>query len=226
MKREPSVLYEDNHLLGLNKPATMATVPDESGDESLLDWGKQYLKTRYAKPGAVFLGVVQRLDRPVSGAIVLARTSKAAARLTQHLREKTASKQYWALVEGEPTQSSGAIEHYLWKDEAKNRVHVVGANTAGAKLAQTRWRLLARLGAWSWLELEPLTGRSHQLRVACAKLGTPIAGDLKYGARQALEDASIALHARELAFPHPTRMERIRLQAPPPAQAPWDLLPH
>jgi 23S rRNA pseudouridine1911/1915/1917 synthase len=216
------ILHEDNHLLVLNKPPCIPTVPDDSRDESLYDRARTDIKHRYAKPGEVFLGVVQRLDRPVSGVIVFARTSKAAARLSEGLREKTARKTYWALVEGRPVGDSGEIEQWLHKDESANRVQIVQAGTADAKLAHTRWRVLQRMGAQTWLELEPLTGRAHQLRVACASLRTPILGDLKYGARAALPDASIALHARRLEFVHPTRKEALAFEALPPPTAHWE----
>jgi len=216
------ILHEDNHLLVLNKPPCIPTVPDASGDESLYDRARADIKQRHEKPGEVFLGVVQRLDRPVSGVIVFARTSKAAARLSESLREKTARKTYWALVEGTPLGDSGTIEHWLHKDEHANRVTIVREGTADAKLAQTRWRVLQKLGAQTWLELEPLTGRAHQLRVACASLRTPILGDLKYGARAALPDASIALHARRLEFVHPTRKEALAFEAPVPPVAHWE----
>jgi|LakMenEpi03Aug12_release.lakeMendotaPanAssembly.Ray.scaffolds.fasta_scaffold97888_2 23S rRNA pseudouridine1911/1915/1917 synthase len=216
------ILHEDNHLLVLNKPACVPSVPDASEDESLYDRARADIKQRHAKPGEVFLGVVQRLDRPVSGVIVFARTSKAAARLSESLREKTARKTYWALVEGAPPSDSGLLEQWLLKDEATNRVQVVREGTADAKLAQTRWRSLRRLGRYTWLELEPLTGRAHQLRVACASLGTPIQGDLKYGAGAALPDASIALHARRLELAHPTLRRTLVFEAPLPRGAHWD----
>jgi 23S rRNA pseudouridine1911/1915/1917 synthase len=217
------VLLCDNHLLVVAKPAGLPSVPDASGDESLLERAKLWVKQRYRKPGAVFLGVVQRLDRPVSGVLVFARTSKAAARLSEALREQRAEKCYWAVAEGEPREPQGELVQWLWKDEPHNRVHVRGAGSAGAREARTRWRVLARAGGRTLYELRPASGRSHQLRVAAASLGTPLCGDLKYGARAALEDQSIALHARELAFEHPVTRERVHCSAPLPALPVWDL---
>ncbi len=217
------VLLCDNHLLVVEKPAGLPSVPDSSGDESLLERAKAWVKQRYAKPGAVFLGVVQRLDRPVSGALVFARTSKSAARLAEALREQRAEKVYWALAEGAPREDSGELVQWLWKDEQKNKVHVCGKAREGAREARTRWRVLAREAGRTLYEFRPASGRPHQLRVAAATLGTPLLGDLKYGARAALPDQSIALHARELSFEHPTLGERVRCVAALPALADWEL---
>jgi|RhiMethySRZTD1v2_1073278.scaffolds.fasta_scaffold154539_2 23S rRNA pseudouridine1911/1915/1917 synthase len=216
------VLLCDNHLLVVVKPAGLPSVPDESGDESLLERAKEWVKQHFHKPGAVFLGVVQRLDRPVSGVLVFARTSKSAARLSEALRERLATKVYWALAEGEPREDSGELVQWLWKDEAKNKVHVCGKAREGAREARTHWRVLAREGGRTLYELRPASGRPHQLRVAAATLGTPLCGDLKYGARAALPDQSIALHARELSFEHPTLAERVHCIAPLPALALWE----
>ena len=216
------VLHCDNHLLVVRKPAGLASVPDSSGDVSLLDLARTWVEREFSKKGRAFLGVVQRLDRPVSGALVFARTSKAADRLTSALREKRFHKTYWALVESPPPAGrAGRVEHWLWKDTARNRVEVVREGVAGAKLAETRWRVLAEARAACLLELEPLTGRSHQLRVALASQGRPLLGDLKYGAARALPDRSIALHARRLAFEHPTRDERIEVEARIPELECW-----
>jgi len=217
------VLLVDNHLLVLSKPAGIPTVPDSSGDESLLDQAKAWVKQRYKKPGDVFLGVVQRLDRPVSGALVFARTSKAAARLSEALREHRAEKLYWAIAEGEPREPEGELVQWLWKDEEKNKVHVCGKAREGAREARTRWRVLAREAGRTLYEFRPASGRPHQLRVAAATLGTPLLGDLKYGAREPLADQSIALHARELGFEHPTSGDRVHCSAELPALGVWDL---
>jgi len=216
------VLLADNHLLVVAKPAGLPSVPDSSGDESLLDRAKAWVKAHYQKPGAVFLGVVQRLDRPVSGALVFARTSKAAARLAEALREQRAHKVYWALAEGEPQAAEGELVQWLWKDEERNKVHVCGRGRDGAREARTRWRVLARAAGRTLYEFRPASGRPHQLRVAAATLGTPLCGDLKYGARTALADQSIALHARELGFEHPTSGERVQCVAELPALADWE----
>lgn len=222
---EPQVLHCDNHVLALAKPAGMPVVPDASGDLSLLDWGKAWVKREYDKPGEVFLGVVHRLDRPVSGIVAFGRTSKGADRLSRAWREAAVQKEYEARTDppkpgraGADLQpgDSGELEQWLWKDRERNQVHAVEADRAGAKHAHTRYRVLAVLpDGGLHLALEPVTGRSHQLRLACAVgLGAPIRGDLKYGARQALPSRCIDLHAARLRFPHPTRDEEICLECP------------
>jgi 23S rRNA pseudouridine1911/1915/1917 synthase len=219
-----SVLHCDNHVLAVLKPAGIPSVPDSSGDESLLDVAKAWVRAKFAKQGNVFLGVVHRLDRPVSGVLVFARTSKAAARLSHALREGTAEKIYWGVGEGRPLESSGILEQWLEKDEARNIVRAFEAPRPGGKRAVTHWRVLATKGGSTLYEFAPRTGRPHQLRVCAATLGTPLFGDLKYGSRGPLPDASVALHARELAIGHPTRGERLRLVAPPPASPIWDIV--
>lgn len=217
----PRVLYEDNHLLVLEKPACLPCVPDASEDPSLLDWGKQYVKEAYDKPGAVFLGVVHRLDRPVSGVVLFARTSKAADRLSAQFRERTVEKTYLGVASGEAPSESGLLEQWLVKDTEANRVHIATEGDEGARRAVTEWRALDRRGDLTLFELKPRTGRPHQLRVACKSLGAPLAGDLKYGASEPLPDKSIALHAAQLAFDHPTRKERLEFSASPPDVAVW-----
>lgn len=221
------VLHCDNHVLGVSKPAGIPTVPDSSGDESLLDRAKAWIRAEFSKPGNVFLGVVQRLDRPVSGVLVFARTSKAAARLSQALRERSAEKVYWGIGEGENREDEGVVEQWLEKDEVRNRVRAFAEPRGSAKRALTRWRVLARRPGRTLYELTPETGRPHQLRVCAASLGTPLCGDLKYGASEALPDASVALHAHVLSIGHPTLPERLRLVAAPPALPIWDsMAPH
>jgi len=214
------VLHCDNHLLAVVKPACLPCVPDASGDESLLERAKAWVRREHAKPGEVFLGVVQRLDRPVSGVVVFARTSKGARRLSEQFRARATRKLYRGVVAGAPREREGQLEQWLWKDAARNRVEVRAEGARGAKRAATRWRVLRSSGGRALLELEPLSGRSHQLRVACAALGAPLLGDLKYGAREPLSDGSIALHALALELAHPTRGERLRFECAPP-DAPW-----
>ncbi len=225
MSAELLVLHADNHLLVVAKPAGLPCVPDASGDESLLDQARAWVKREKAKPGAVYLGVVHRLDRPVSGVVVFARTSKAAARLTAAFKSREVEKIYWGVSADEPAVPEGTLEHWLVKDATRNVVHAVATERAGALFARTRYRVRARAGAGNarrvLFELRPDTGRPHQLRVALATLGCPLLGDLKYGARAPLPDKSIALHARELELPHPTRGERIRVECSVPELDLW-----
>jgi 23S rRNA pseudouridine1911/1915/1917 synthase len=212
MSETLEVLHCDNHVLVVVKPACVPIVPDESGDRSLLEIAKSWVKREYEKPGAVFLGVVHRLDRPVSGVVVFGRTSKGAARLSAQFRDREVEKIYHGVVPGVPPQPEGEIEQFLRKDERRNRVIVEIGERGGAKLARTSYRVLRRVGENAILELRPHTGRPHQLRVACASLGLPLLGDLKYGAPEPLPDRSIALHAFSLRFQHPTRAETLHFQ--------------
>jgi len=218
------VLYVDNHLLVVDKPAGLPVVPDASEDASLLDRARAWVKREYDKPGNVFLGVVHRLDRPVSGVVCFARTSKGARRLTDAFRARRVDKVYWGVATRAPREAQGVLVQWLVKDRARNVVRAVEparARALGAKEARTTWRVLARASGRVLLELAPETGRPHQLRVAAASLGCPLAGDLKYGADAPLDDRSVALHARRLALDHPTRDERLSFEAPPPAHAVW-----
>jgi 23S rRNA pseudouridine1911/1915/1917 synthase len=215
------VLAADNHLLAVAKPAGMPVVPDESGDESLLELAKAWIKRERGKPGDVFLGVVHRLDRPVSGVVLFARTSKAASRLSEQFRSGAARKRYWGIAASRPREPEGELVQWLVKDEARNVVRDAGREVRGARRAVTRWRVAGERGGLVHLDLEPRTGRPHQLRVACASLGAPLLGDLKYGAERPLEDRSIALHAAELAVEHPTRREPFVVRAAPPRHEEW-----
>lgn len=209
-----TILHDDNHVLALIKPAGVPSVPDDSRDESALDAARDFVKQRYAKPGAVFLGVVHRLDRPVGGIIVFARTSKAAARMSEQFRTSNVRKTYLALGEGRVGAREGDVEQWLFKDPERNLVSVVGENTFGAKLARTHWRVLGADESTTLFEFEPLSGRSHQIRLAARTLGTPLAGDLKYGAAKAMEDGNVALFAARLEFEHPTLKTKLVLEVP------------
>ena len=198
------------------KPACLPIVPASSGDESLLDQARAWVKKEYSKPGNVFLGVVQRLDRPVSGVVCFARTSKAASRLSEAWRSNTVFKTYQGLGVGDVLEDSGHLTQWLIKDRERNVVRVVTAETTGAKKAETKWKILRREKGKVLFELIPVTGRAHQLRLAAATLGAPLEGDIKYGATKALPDRSIALHAGELEVPHPTKDDRVAVKAVAP----------
>lgn len=222
-KCDVHVIYEDNHLLVLAKPGGLLTVPDMTGAPSLLDWGKNYLKKTRNKPGNVFLGVVHRLDRPVSGLVCFAVTSKAAARLSGQIRDRAFHKTYLALTDRRPPGPSGILDTWIVKDEEKNIVSVLPSLEEGQKgwRATTRWRLLSETGAFFLVELAPETGRPHQLRAHMAALGCPILGDEKYGTGFKVPGGVIALHAWRLAFQHPTKREPMILEAPVPDLPPW-----
>jgi len=215
------ILHVDNHLLALHKPAGVPVVPDESGDESLYDAAREWIRRECAKPGEVFLGVVHRLDRPVSGVVLFARTSKAAARLSEQFRAHTVRKLYFGVSESRPRGESGVLEQWLDKDGERNVVRVLEREQPGAQLAVTRWRLASFERGLAHLDLEPRTGRPHQLRVAAASLGAPLLGDLKYGAARPLADKSVGLHAAELEVEHPTLHTPLALRAAPPEREWW-----
>lgn len=210
------ILYEDNHLLVVRKPAGMLTMGDASGAKTMVDLAKTYLKKKYNKPGDVFLGVVHRLDRPVSGVLVFARTSKAAGRLSAQFREHTVEKTYVALIEGRVNSASGTLRHWLWKDRGSNVVSVVAPGSTGSQECVLQYQQMKSHGTMSLLEIAPETGRSHQIRVQLASQGWCIVGDRKYGSRSAWPEG-IALHARRIVFEHPTKQEPVTVVADFPA---------
>ena len=209
------VLFEDNHLLVVNKPAGIPTMGAAAGKPSLVTLAKAYLKQKYQKPGNVYVGVVSRLDALVSGVLVLARTSKAAARLAEQFREREPAKVYWALVEGTPAQASGDLLHWIAKDEARRRMTVRHKKSAGAQEARLQYQVLRKSARGTLLEVRLETGRKHQIRLQLAEAGHPILGDRKYGSRQPFA-AGIALHARALCIEHPTLKQPLTFSAPPP----------
>jgi 23S rRNA pseudouridine1911/1915/1917 synthase len=212
------ILYEDNHCLAVNKPAGLLTKGDQTGDRTLLDLAKVYVARKYAKPGAVFLGVVHRLDRPVSGVVLFARTSKAAARLSEQFRARTIEKTYLALVEGLPRQASGRLIDQIAKDAGRNVSTVVDDDdvVADGRECVLDWRRVSQHGSFSLLEIHPLTGRSHQIRVQLAHAGWPIVGDAKYGARTPGQ-GMLALHSASLTFQHPTLKTPVTISADRPS---------
>lgn len=215
------ILYEDNHLLIVNKPAGMLVQGDHTGDVPLVDLGKAYLKEKYDKPGEVFLGVVHRLDRPVSGVVALARTSKALSRMNTLFQTQDVEKTYWALVGQAPPTDAETLTHWLTKDSKKNKAKARTQAGADSKQAELSYRLLLQSKDSFLLEVKPLTGRPHQIRVQLAAIGCPIRGDLKYGFAKPNADASISLHARTLSFVHPVQKTPLRLVAPLPDEAGW-----
>lgn len=217
------ILYEDNHCVAVAKPAALLTQGVPPGIPTLEAMVKAYLKERYNKPGNVYLGIPHRLDRPVSGVVLFARSSKAAARLAEQFHERQVRKIYWAIVEGEVQPGEGLWEDWLLKIKEEARTEIVAPETPGARQAQLRYRCRQAIPDGTLLEVEPLTGRMHQIRVQAAVRGWPVRGDVLYGAQQAfgppaelLRDRAIALHARSLTFLHPIRYEPITVTAPLP----------
>lgn len=213
------VLYEDNHLLAVAKPPGLATMGVAPDTPSVLTLAKQYVKEKYHKPGNVYLGIVSRLDSPVTGVVLLARTSKAAARLTEQFRENAVQKVYWAVVEGTPKPPSGECVDWLRHDDPGRRMQIVAATHRDAKEARLRYRTLQHLSAGTLVEVVLETGRKHQIRVQLAHRGWPIIGDHKYGAA-ANFPAGIALHARQLSLEHPVQNRILTLTAPIPPSWP------
>lgn len=218
-----TIVYEDNHLLVVNKSAGILVQGDETGDVPLSELCKQYVKEKYNKPGAVFMGVVHRLDRPVSGIVVLAKTSKALERMNALFREKETTKTYWAIVESRPKASSATLVNWLKKDERKNKTTAFSKETPGTLRSELSYQVVGSSHDKFLLEVKPITGRPHQIRVQLAGMGCPIVGDVKYGASHALEDASICLHAFSLEFVHPVKKERVKFEVAPPQNEFWKL---
>ncbi|MBY0230549.1 MAG: RNA pseudouridine synthase [Gemmataceae bacterium] len=212
---ELEILYEDNHCLAILKAAGRVSAHFQGREQTLDRDAKAYLKDKYQKPGNVFLGVVHRLDKPVSGVLLFARTSKAAARLSEQFRQGSIEKTYWAVVEGSVEKMAGSLEDWLRKDEIRKRVEVMEPREKGARQSLLHYSRLGRHEGMTWLEVRPQTGRTHQLRVQLAHHGHPIVGDAKYGAVSTLS-SGIALHARSLTFLHPVRYEPITVTAEVP----------
>lgn len=217
------ILYEDNHLLVVEKPVNIPVQEDRSKDEDLLTLLKKDLKARYQKPGNVFLGLVHRLDRPVGGVMVFAKTSKGASRLSDSIRRGAFERQYVAIVRGTIPNKEGVLAHYLYKDKQKNKVYVVDANHNQGKKAILDYKVLGEKEKLSMVQVTLQTGRPHQIRVQLATTGYPLYGDQKYGAHVNKPGQQIALWAHKLAFPHPTKKDKIEISASPPESYPWSL---
>ena len=213
---DTQILYEDNHLLIINKKAGQLVQGDKTGDESLLDAIKKFIKKRDDKPGNVFLGLVHRIDRPTSGLVIYAKTSKALSRLTQMVKNREVEKTYWALVPKEMIPQSQRLVHYLKKNEKTNKAIVFPKATEGAKEAILTYSILKMLDNYQLLEIDLETGRHHQIRAQLSKIGIPIKGDLKYGAPRSNADGGISLHARKLKFIHPVTKDNLEIIAPVP----------
>lgn len=215
------VLYEDNHIIIVNKAPSEIVQGDKTGDKPLCDIVKEYLKEKYNKPGNVFCGVVHRLDRPVSGVVVFAKTSKALARLNDMFREKDVQKTYWAIVAARPPHDKAVLENYLVRNEKMNKSFAYDREVPSSKRAVLDYELIAHSERYFLLEVHLHTGRHHQIRCQLAKMGCPIRGDLKYGAKRSNPDGSISLHARSVRFIHPVSKQEIYVEAPVPQDRLW-----
>ena len=218
------VLFEDNHLIAVAKPAGVLVQGDATGDSTLADWVKGYIKDRYNKPGDVFLGIVHRIDRPVSGVVIFARTSKALSRMNELFRERKIEKTYWAVTNNRPKQLRDTLTHYLLKDPSKNKTKAFdkpSRRAAKAKKAELSYNTIGVLGDHTLLEVKPKTGRPHQIRVQLAAVNCIIKGDVKYGAKKANKDGSIYLHCHRLSFIHPVKKEPISISVTAPDLQMW-----
>ena len=216
-----TVVYEDNHIIVVNKTASEIVQADKTGDTPLSETVKQYLKEKYQNPGNVFLGVTHRLDRPVSGLVIFAKTSKALTRLNEMFRAGEVKKTYWAVVKNAPKESEGELVHFLVRNEKQNKSYAYDKEVPNSKKAVLDYRLIGRSENYYLLEVDLKTGRHHQIRCQLAKMGCPIKGDLKYGSPRSNPDGSICLHARRVRFVHPVSKELIELKAPLPEGNLW-----
>ena len=221
-KENLQVLFEDNHIIIVNKRSGDITQGDKTGDQPLSDVIKAYVKEKYNKPGEVFIGTVHRLDRPTSGIVIFARTSKALTRLNKMLRDKIIDKTYWALVKNAPNKASDTLTNFLKKDTKKNKSFVYKKEIEGSKKATLHYTVLKKLENYSLLEIDLETGRHHQIRTQLSHIGSVIKGDLKYGASRSNKDGSISLHARKIKFIHPVSKEEIAITAPTPKDVIWN----
>ena len=224
-----TVLYEDNHIIAVNKTCNEIVQGDKTGDTPLSEMVKAYIKEKYHKPGEVFLGVPHRLDRPTSGVVLFARTSKALMRLNEMFKGKSIRKTYWAIVQGAPKIPEARLENYLIRNEAQNKRYIaktqkLNEERKDAKLAILNYRTLVKGEHYTLLEINLETGRHHQIRCQLAEIGCPVKGDLKYGAKRSNPDGGICLHARQIEFVHPVSKQNICITAPVPDDALWRAL--
>jgi 23S rRNA pseudouridine1911/1915/1917 synthase len=221
-KENLQVLFEDNHLIIVNKRSGDISQGDKTGDKPLSDVVKEYVKEKYNKAGNVFLGVVHRLDRPTSGVIIFARTSKALERLNKMLRDKKINKTYWAVVKNHPKKEKDTLINFLKKNPKNNKSSAYHKEISGSKRAVLHYEVIQKLDNYSLLEIDLETGRHHQIRTQLANIGFPIKGDLKYGFNRSNKDGSIHLHARKIEFIHPVSKENISIIAPTPNEVIWN----
>ena len=217
-----TVLFEDNHLIAVKKQPGDIIQSDQTGDQTLAEKVKYYIKKKYNKPGEVFLGIIHRIDRPVSGVVVFARTSKALSRMNELFREKQVKKEYWAVVDEKPPLESGVLVNWLKKNHEKNRSRAYESEVKNSKKAELKYELLGRSKNYYYLKITPFSGRHHQIRVQLSFMNCKIKGDVKYGAKRTNKDGSIHLLARSIEFNHPVKKEKIKISANPPIDPLWN----
>ncbi len=226
MRMKLEIIYEDNHLIAVNKPAGVLVQGDKTGDQTLADQVKWYIKNRYQKPGDVYLGIIHRIDRPVSGTVLFARTSKALTRMNEMFAKRQVEKVYWAITTDRPPEEQASLTHFLKKDHERNQTRVykrLSNRIKDAKKSTLHYQLEAHIGGHTLLVVKPETGRSHQIRAQLGAIGCPIKGDRKYGQRLGNEDGSICLHSHSLSFIHPVKKEPVLIQSYPEMTQQWDI---
>ena len=216
------ILFEDNHFIAINKCSGEIVQGDKTGDLPMGDFIKDFLKEKYNKPGNVFCGVVHRIDRPVSGVVLFAKTSKGLSRMNELFSTREVKKTYWAIVKNKPFKDEGELVHFLIKDEKKNKTTAHQKEVKGSKIAKLHYKIIAKSDNYFLLEIDPYAGRHHQIRAQLASMGCPIKGDLKYGAERSNANGSISLHARQLFFIHPVTKTETKITAPVPKDALWE----
>lgn len=216
------ILYEDNHYIAINKNVGDIVQDDNTGDTSMVEALRLFIKERDAKPGNVFLEAVHRIDRPVSGAVLFAKTSKGLSRINNLFQEGKITKKYWAVVKNQPPKETDLLVHYLTRDTKKNKSYVYDREVKGSKVAKLQYTLIGKTDNYCMLEIELITGRHHQIRCQLAKIGCPVKGDLKYGFARSNPDGGIHLHSRIVQFVHPITNEPILIVAPPPSDSLWN----
>lgn len=216
------ILYEDNHLIIINKLPSEIVQGDKTGDTPLSETVKAYIKDKYKKPGNVFTGVIHRIDRPASGAVVMAKTGKALSRMNELVKNRGLKKIYWAIVQNRPEEHEAELKHYLVRNSKKNKSFANNKPVTDSKEGVLSYKVIGESDNYYLLEIDLKTGRHHQIRAQLAAIGCPIKGDLKYGSPRSNKDASISLHARSVEFIHPVKKETVKAIAPPPKDALWD----
>ena len=217
-----NILFEDNHLIIVNKPSGILVQGDKTGDTTLAEQIKTYLKKKYKKPGKVYLGIVHRLDRTTSGVIIFAKTSKSLIRLNRQFQERKINKKYWAITEKNENINSKTLKNWLIKNQKQNKSYVQNNEIKGSKIAKLKFKIIKILNNYMLVEVNPITGRHHQIRAQLSNIGLIIKGDLKYGSKRNNFDKSIDLHARNVSFEHPVKKKYLNIIAPPPTREPWE----